>query len=264
MDQNLENVGEEVSSLVVKENQTKLYLQHCSLLYYLLSSVLQVQCSTPKESPAPASPEATQASPETTIDPESSDEGQDEDEEGLGDKDPFDGDVDELRSRQKLNSVAMISQLRVHPLCSSRFNIPLCRMVAMPMVRPTLSTDLAKLEQEFVHGYREGSSVFYVTLTDEDGNVHEVTDAEKESWGPIWGAKNDEFNSYLESIPELASFKNLKFFVCDGNHRLQAWLNHIQRLHKIEEEWHYLVDSILLDTKGKIGVVMQVMHNINK
>ena len=54
------------------------------------------------------------------------------------------------------------------------------------------------------------------------------------------------------------------FFVCDGNHRRQAWLNHIDRLYRTDEDWHYLVDSIILDTKGKNGFVMQVMHNINK
>ena len=137
-------------------------------------------------------------------------------------------------------------------------------MLAMPMVRPTLSTELSKLEQESVHGYREGSSVFYVTLTNEEGKTQEVTEANKASWGPIWRAKNEDFNSFLQSIPELASFKDLMFFVCDGNHRRQAWLNHIQRLHNTEETWHYSVDSILLETKGKIGVVMQLMHNINK
>ena len=134
----------------------------------------------------------------------------------------------------------------------------------MPMVRPTLSSDLAKLEEEFVHGYREGASVFYVTVTDEEGKTHEVTEAHKASWGPIWSAKNEEFNSFLLSVPELANLRNLMFFVCDGNHRRQAWLNHIQRLHNTEEAWHYAVDSILLDTKGRIGLVMQVMHNINK
>jgi hypothetical protein len=195
---------------------------------------------------------------------DNSEEGQDEDEEGLGDRDPYEGDEDDIRTRQKLNSVATISRLRVQPLSSSRFHIPLCRMLAMPMVRPTLSSDLAKLEQEFVHGYREGTSVFYVTITDEEGKTHEVTEAHKTLWGPIWSAKNEEFNSFLQSVPELANFKNLMFFVCDGNHRRQAWLNHIQRLHKTEEAWHCSVDSILLDTKGKIGVVMQVMHNINK
>ena len=193
-----------------------------------------------------------------------SEEGQDEDEEGLGDRDPYEGDEDDIRTRQKLNSVATISRLRVQPLSSSRFPIPLCRMLAMPMVRPTLPSDLAKLEQEFVHGYREGASVFYVTITNEEGKTHEVTEADKASWGPIWSAKNEQFNSFLLSVPELAGFTNLMFFVCDGNHRRQAWLNHIERLHKTEESWHFLVDSILLDTKGKIGVVMQVMHNINK
>ena len=193
-----------------------------------------------------------------------SDDVQDEDEEMLGDRDPFEGDEDDIRSRQKLNSVATISSLRFQPLSSSRFNIPLCRMLAMPMVRPTLSSDLGKLEQEFVHGYRDGASVFYVSLTDEEGRTHQVSEADKASWGPIWNSKNDVFNSFLRSVPELASFEKLMFFVCDGNHRRQAWLNHIQRLHNTEEAWHYTVDSILLETKGKIGVVMQVMHNINK
>ena len=75
-------------------------------------------------------------------------------------------------------------------------------MVAMPMVRPTLSTDLAKLEQEFVHGYREGSSVFYVTLTDEEGNVREVTDADKASWVPFGVPK------MINSIPILSLFQS--------------------------------------------------------
>ena len=52
-------------------------------------------------------------------------------------------------------------------------------MLAMPMVRPTLSFDLAKLKQEFVHGYREGTLVFYVTTTNEDGKTHDVLEANK-------------------------------------------------------------------------------------
>jgi len=134
----------------------------------------------------------------------------------------------------------------------------------MPMVRPTLASDLAKLEQEFVHGYRDGASVFYVTTTNEDGKTQDVLEADKASWGPIWNAKNDAFNTILLSNPNLACFTNLMFFVCDGNHRRQAWLNHIERLHRNEDSWHYLVDSIFLNTNGKTGLVMQVMHNINK
>jgi hypothetical protein len=105
---------------------------------------------------------------------------------------------------------------------------------------------------------------FLCDINIEEGNTQEVSEADKESWGPIWNSKNEKINSYLQSVPELAGFKDLMFFVCDGNHRRQAWLNHIDRLHKTNEASQYMVDSIHLDTKGKIGVVMQVMHNINK
>jgi hypothetical protein len=130
--------------------------------------------------------------------------------------------------------------------------------------RPTLASDLAKLEQKFVHEYREGASVFYVTTTNEDGKTQVVLEADKAAWGPIWNAKNDVFNTFLLSDPNLAHLTNVMFFVCDGNHRRQAWLNHIDRLHRNEDFWHYLVDSILLETNGKVGFVMQGMHNTNK
>ena len=176
-------------------------------------------------------------------------------EETLDDDAQFMSDEDEIRTRQKMNSGATITSLRFQPLTSSRFSIPLCRMLAMPMVRPTLASDLAKLEQEFVHGYREGASVFYVTATNEEGKTQEVNEAYKASWGPLWNAKNDVFNAFLLSDPHLARFTNSMFFVCDGNHRRQAWLNHIDRLHKNEDSWHYLVDSILLDTNGKLDLL---------
>ena len=214
--------------------------------------------------PAASSPHATQLSEGMLPDLEIFEDGLDGEDDSLGDDSQCLEDEDEIRTQQKLNSVSTISSLRFQPTTSSRFNIPLCRMLAMPMVRPTLSSDLAKLEQEFVHGYREGASVFYVTTTNEDGKTQEVSEADKASWGPIWNAKNDAFNRFLLSDPNLASLTNLMFFVCDGNHRRQAWLNHIDRLHRFEESWHYLVDSILLDSNGKTGLVMQVMHNINK
>ena len=188
----------------------------------------------------------------------------DADNDGVNDEEGFGSDEDEIRGRQKLNSVATISSLRLKPTSSSRFFIPLCRMQAMPVVRPTMQSDLSKLEQEFVHGYREGAAVFYVSKTNEDGKTQEVTAADKAAWGPLWDEENEKFNNYLAAVPELESLTNLMFFVCDGNHRRQAWLNHIDRLHKNEASWHYSVDAIILDTKDRIGVVMQVMHDINK
>ena len=81
-------------------------------------------------------------------------DGPEGEEESLEDDAQILGDDDEIRTRQKLNFVATITSLRFQPLSSSRFGIPLCRMLPMSMVRPTMSSDLAKLEQEFVHGYR--------------------------------------------------------------------------------------------------------------
>jgi hypothetical protein len=46
----------------------------------------------------------------------------------------------------------------------------------MPIVQPTLSSDLASLEADFVYGYREGAAVFYLSTTNEGGLVEKVTD----------------------------------------------------------------------------------------
>ncbi len=63
---------------------------------------------------------------------------------------------------------------------------------------------------------------------------------------------------------ELRFLKNLKFFVCDGNHKLLSWMNHITRKHFNDWDWHCVVDSIVLDTKGKTELVIHVMYSINK
>jgi hypothetical protein len=195
-----------------------------------LATLLEQDAGTacPRDSPL-------QRSVVAIADTDMDDDGGEDQDESLNDDDQFGDDEDEIRTRQKLNSVATISSLRFQPSTVSRFSIPLCRLVAMPLVRPTLQSDLDKLEQEFVHGYRDGAAVFYVTLTDEHGSSQEVTSAVKEKWGSIWNEQNKEFNMYLLSVPELSHMENLMFFVCDGNHRRQAWLNHIDRLHK--NEW---------------------------
>lgn len=171
---------------------------------------------------------------------------------------------DAFRRAQKVNSIASISALRLKPHSISRIRIPLCRLAQMPMIRPALQCDLTKLEQDFVHGYRDGSNVFYVSLTNEQGEMEMVTDADKEAWGPLWNEENDIFNAMLEEIPGLKNFQESKFFVCDGNHRLLAWTSYIKKQHTLDRSWHISVDSIILDTKGRIGDVMHAMHDINK
>jgi hypothetical protein len=137
-------------------------------------------------------------------------------------------------------------------------------MVAIPIVKPILSSDLASLEDDFVHGYREGVAVFYLSTTNEGGQIDKVTDEDLASWGPLWCVVNAHFEEYLSSVHVLRYLKDVKFSVCIGNHRRQVWLNVISRLHSTNLSWHYMVDSIVQDTQEKLGVMMLAMHDINK
>ena len=66
-----------------------------------------------------------------------------------------------------------------------RLHIPLCRLVVMPMVRPTLACNITKLEQEFARGYRDGGAIFYVSTTNEEGQSEEFSNEEMSKWDPI-------------------------------------------------------------------------------
>ena len=180
----------------------------------------------------------------------------DDDEKGLTE--------DELWRIQKGDSIDILSELRMKPEELFRLHIPLCRLVAMPMVRPTLACDITKLEQEFAGGYRDGATVFYISTTNEEGQSVEFSEEDMSMWDPIWREKNEVFTHYLDSRSELKFMKNLKFFICDGNHHRLAWMNVIDKCYPVNPKWHYLVDCILLETKGRSELVMQVMHDINK
>ena len=75
--------------------------------------------------------------------------------------------------------------------------VPLCRLVAMPIVWLTLSSDLAWLEVDFVYDYQEGAVVFYLFTTNEGGLVDKVFDEDLQSWGPLWCAVNIGFEDYM-------------------------------------------------------------------
>ena len=180
----------------------------------------------------------------------------DDDEKGLTE--------DELLRIQKGDSTDILSELRMKPKDLFRLHIPLCRLVAMPMVRPTLACDITKLEQEFAGGYRDGAAVFYISTTNEEGHGKEFSDEDISTWDPIWRKKNEVFTRYLDSQSELKFMKNLKFFIWDGNHRRLAWMNVIDKCYPVNPKWYFLVDCILLETKGCSELVMQVMHDINK
>ena len=143
-------------------------------------------------------------------DKEESEEADDENVDGNnGGPDPlevqdFDDDdkglpEDKLRHIQKGDSIDILSELRMKPKELFHLHIPLCRLVAMPMVRPTLACDIMKLELEFAGGYHDGAAVFNVSTTNEEGQSEEFSDEEMSMWDPIWREKNEVFTRYLNS-----------------------------------------------------------------
>ena len=53
------------------------------------------------------------------------------------------------------------------------------------------------MKVNFVHGYRLGAAVFYVSTTDFDGKERLVTNVDWQSWDRHWPKINDEFKSFL-------------------------------------------------------------------
>jgi hypothetical protein len=96
--------------------------------------------------------------------------------------------------------------MRLSPKEASRFDIPLCRMIYMPLVRPTLVHDIKRLEAEFTHGYRPGASVFYVSTTNENGEERLLKDVDTSNWGPHRTSVNDEFEAKLALNPHRKSY----------------------------------------------------------
>jgi hypothetical protein len=169
---------------------------------------------------------------------------------------------DELRELQKVDSIQVIECMRISSKDASRIDIPLCRMVYMPLVRPTLANDIKKLEAEFTQGYWPGAPMFYVSICNEK-EEWSVMEEDTSHWGPHWTSVN-EFEAKLVLNPHLKFLSGRMFFVCDRSHRLKAWTGLIKRLHSTDRSWHYSVDSICLDARGKGGLLLNAMHDINK
>ena len=164
--------------------------------------------------------------------------------------------------RTDFNSI--INQLRMTPHAKSRFFVPLCRLVVLPLVRPILEGDVQLLENEFSNGYREGDRVLYVSIAKNDGSCLDVTDETFSSWNQHWQRANQRFEEELDKDKDLLKFKGKMFYVWEGNHRVTAWLRHIERHHSDEECWHYSVDCIFLDPKDSVGVLLDAMNDVNR
>lgn len=172
-----------------------------------------------------------------------------------------------IRKAFKKDSFSIVEGMRREPLEKSSMCIPLCRLVHMPMVRPTLRSDVTKLMGAFQFGYRSGSAVLYVSPTDENGKNRIFSAKDKREWGEMWAAENDKFEAFLRSDRDLKSLCGRMFYVYDGNHRLLAWKEFIETEHRDDPIWyskHGCPECVVLDTSGGRGDILTAMHDINR
>ena len=172
-----------------------------------------------------------------------------------------------IRHNLKKNSFSVVEGMRIQPVEKSSMRIPLCRLIHMPLVRPTLRSDVTKLMAAFQFGYRAGNSTLYVSTTNESGDNRFTSAKDRREWGELWNAENDKFESFLRADKDLMSLSGCMFFVYDGNHRLLAWKECIESDHKDDALWyekHGCLECVVLDTTGGRGDVLNAMHDINK
>jgi hypothetical protein len=75
---------------------------------------------------------------------------------------------------------------------------------------------------------------------------------------------NASFEEGLNLDEDFQRFSGRMFYVWDGNHRPQASMPYISRIHPHDLSCHIVVDSIMLDTKEGLIHLFTAMTNMNK
>ena len=71
--------------------------------------------------------------------------------------------------RKHVNFVQILKELEYAPGGKALLNIPLICMISLQVVCPPLASDIAKLQADFIHGYRVKGAVFYVSTSNVEG-----------------------------------------------------------------------------------------------
>jgi hypothetical protein len=170
----------------------------------------------------------------------------------------------DLAIKESVPTASRLEKLKWQLKHKGRLFIPLCRMLPLHVVRPYLKNDVSQLGTHFMtDGYMEGYGFFYVALEDNHGRTNDVTPSVMANWSPEWKEVNDEFEKKLLADNDLKIFSNKMFMVCDGNHRLQAWMPIIEQFHTHDINWHFCVEGVILDPRGDVASVIAALHEVN-
>ena len=169
----------------------------------------------------------------------------------------------ETRAKQQGDFVKVVKDFMFNPEEKATFQIPLCRLQPLAVVRPIIEADVLMLEKEFVNGYRVGDRVLFVAMYNHKNEALQMTEEMKSNWSPLWRAENDKFEAQLAADPDLVQFMDKMFFVWEGNHRVTAWYRHVNRIHPDEEKWHISPMYICLNVFGRAAKIINAMNDVN-
>ena len=96
-----------------------------------------------------------------------------------------------------------------------------------------------------------------------ENNSYNQGQAIIESWSESWVRTNVVFEGILQNGEDLNVFSSKIFMIRYGNYRLQAWLPIINRDHTHDFTWHYAFESIILDAKGDVAIMLAALHEVN-
>ena len=103
-----------------------------------------------------------------------------------------------ILSDYSFDSHSVIENLQFQSIFKVRFFIPLCRLLSMFLVRPTLLSYVLKLEEGFIHGCRSGSVVFHISVVNNEIETEDVISELMNSWNVHWKMEVQNLMSFLK------------------------------------------------------------------
>jgi hypothetical protein len=122
-----------------------------------------------------------------------------------------------ILKKESVNTTSRLEKLRFQPRQKSKFNIHLCRMVSLLVVRSFLKNNVMNLAVHFVAcGYMEGIGIFYVALEKNEGKTMYVILDNMALRSDNWIQANALFEEEFNHDDDLRVFFGKIFMVWDG------------------------------------------------
>jgi hypothetical protein len=102
-----------------------------------------------------------------------------------------------MENQTKINTKEILEKYKISQKHKVHMVVPLCRMVPMLVVRPTLKIDILKMEQAFHMGYRVRDKVFYLFMMSWKGKEYDLS-LHSRTWDEHWVIENERFEKVLQ------------------------------------------------------------------